>query len=247
MPWYNLNMAHVDGSRLRLVMLPLRHVLRVHAPLYRACMQCWETVWDDLYQKHAFDQPLFLDQLFRQDEAACVFEGENCVAMILFRIVDFEIVDFRRDSYFREWTDLDLKLLLAHGTKVFMTTHLTVLTEYRKYHPDFSLKEVLLNLMIKRFLESEADVISGVTRRDRGIHDESYKLGARLVRENVAYMGNRWKVDLVAFYRKQAVESQNAVVRRLCDALWATKQDLTLDSETVASALTHSEGAGRGG
>lgn len=218
-------MNSLDVSQLRLVLLPLRSPVPSLAAEYRAAQACWEDVWLGLYDQHRVEQPLFLDHLLRQDEAACLFVGDRCVGMILFRTVDFALMDYGRDSYFKEWESPDRATLLRFGSKVFLTTFLTVHPDFRNFSREFKFKEVLLGIMIKRFLESSADVISGVTRRDRGINDESFKLGATLVREDVPYMGDRFRVDLVAFYRSDARESTNLEVRRLCQRLWNARLD----------------------
>lgn len=218
-------MSSLDVNDLRLVLLPLRAPVPAFADKYRAAQACWEDVWLGLYDRHGVEQPLFLDHLLRQDEAACLFVGDRCLGMILFRTLDFTVMDYGRDSYFKEWEPADRTMLLRHGSKVFLTTFLTVHPDFRNFSREFKFKEVLLNIMIKRFLASDADVISGVTRRDRGINDESFKLGATLVREDVPYMGDRFRVDLVAFYRSEARESTNLDVRRLCHRLWAERID----------------------
>ncbi|MBX3022321.1 MAG: hypothetical protein KF799_11665 [Bdellovibrionales bacterium] len=228
-------MISLDERRLKLAMLPLNFRDRQYSSLYRQAMSCWEQVWGDLFLRHNVEHPLFLDQLFRQDEAACIYSGERCAALILFRTYDFEFIDYRHDSYFKEWNEGDLEVLLRHGKKVFATTYLTVHPDFRSFNDELKFKEVLLNLMIKRFKDSDADVISGVTRRDRGIHDESYKLGARLVRENVPYLGGRFNIDLVAFYKHEVNESQNPTVREICDRLWASKIDLAPNTAQKAA------------
>lgn len=225
-------MLSLEQRRLKLAMLPLNNLQAEHADLYRQAMSCWENVWLGLYDQHRVEQPLFLDHLLRQDEAACIFTPKGCAAMILFRTLDFNILNFRRDSYFKEWTDEDLKMLLKNGKRTFLTTFLTVHPDFRNFSPEFKFKELLLNIMVKRFVESPADVISGVTRRDRGIHDESYKLGARMVHENVDYMSGRFKVDLVAFYRDEVRENDNPVIRELTNQLWKERLDVTALSGT---------------
>jgi hypothetical protein len=222
------------GRQLQLVLLPFSQPRREHAAFYRRAAACWEEVWLSLYDQHKVEHPLFLDSLLRQDEAACIFSRKQCVGMILFRTVDFSILDYKRDSYFKEWTPGDIDKLLKHGSRAFLATFLTVHPDFRHFSPDFKFKAVLLDIMVKRFKETDTDVISGITRRDRGIHDESYKLGARLVHENVDYMDGRFQVDLVAFYRHEAVESPDGKVREISDALWAQRLDLTHHSTPSA-------------
>ncbi len=220
-------MPMLTSKNFQLVMLPFSSPDSAHSPYYHRAVDCWHEVWQKLFAQHKVDEPLFLDDLLRQDEAACIFTPTACVGMILFRTVDFSVLNFRKDSYFKDWTEEDIARLLKSGKRAFLATFLTVHPDFRNFSPDFKFKEVLLDIMVKRFLHSDADVISGITRRDRGIHDESYKLGASLIHENVDYMDGRFQVDLVAFYRGEATESPNPKVREISDAIWVNRLDLS--------------------
>ncbi len=214
-------------SQFKLSFLTFTQVDYQHADLYKKAADCFCTVWQDLYEQHGVDDPFSIDDLTRQDEVACIYTNEKCVALMLYRVVDFSLIDYRLDSYFKMWNERDLEILLHRGPRVFTATYLTVLPEFRKFSPEFRFKEVLLNIMIRRFFRSDADVISGITRRDRGIHDESYLLGAEMVRENADYLDGRFKIDLVAFYREKARESQNPSVLKFTDQIWKQHLDLT--------------------
>lgn len=213
------------NNGFQLVMLPFRNMNSHLSTHYRAAADCFEKVWLGLYQSKDFNGPLFLDNLLRQDEAACVFTPEGCAALILFRTVDFGIMDFRKDSYFKEWNEEDLAKLLKHGNRVFITSYLTVHPQFRNFSPEVKFKSVLLDIMVKRFMQSPADVISGITRCDRGIHDETYKLGAERICANRDYMDGRFKVDLIAIYKDQAKESSVPMVRSFTDKLWERRID----------------------
>jgi len=218
-------MSRLVEKQFQLVMLPFRPMEASWATYYQRAAACWEQVWLGLYEATKFPGPLFLDSLLRQDEAACIFTPTECVGMILFRTVDFRIMDFRKDSYFKEWNEEDLRKLLKHGSRVFVTSYLTVHPDFRNFSPQVKFKSVLLDLMIKRFLPSDADVISGVTRRDRNINDETYRLGAEVVCAERDYMEGRFKVDLIAIHKKNAVESLDPHVRALSDSIWNNRLD----------------------
>jgi hypothetical protein len=211
----------------RLVLLPLKFMPREHADYYRQTLACWEKVWREVNMNFAIESPLFIDGFLRQDEAACIFSPEGCVGMILFRVLDFAIIDFKADSYFKEWSDLDLAKLVKHGSRAFLSNYLSVDPKFRAFSDKVKFKEVFLDVMILRFLESKADVISGITRRDRAINDVSLGLGATMIRENVPYFEGRERVDLVAFYRAKAHRSQNPYVKSMTDELWQNRLDLT--------------------
>ncbi len=232
----DLNTSSLSINKFRLCLLPLSHPPIEAIPQLREATACWEKVWLDLFDQHQIGQPLFLDQLLRQDEAAAIFTDDTCVGMILFRTVDFAVLNYRRDSYFKDWSDADISQLTFHGTRVFVASYLTVHPDFRGYSTTLKFKEVLLDIMIKRFFDTRADVISGITRRDRGIHEESYRLGAQVVREDVGYMENHFRVDLVAFYRHRAKESQNPQVSAFSNHLWERRTDFTNRAPTMRIA-----------
>jgi hypothetical protein len=229
-------MTDLVKSKFQLVMLPLRTMHPELSFYYKRASDCWQKVWLDLYRLTDFPGPLFLDNLLRQDEAACIFTPQECVGMILFRTVDFSIMDFRKDSYFKEWNEKDLSLLLKYGPKVFVTSYLTVNPNFRNFNPHVKFKSVFLDLMSRRFKESHADVISGITRRDRGINDETYNLGAQMIGADREYMDGRFKVDLIAIYKKDVLDSPNVHVRQFTDSLWSNRIDILRTDKKLPKA-----------
>lgn len=227
------NMNSLVTGEFRLVMLPLKNRPQAHASYYRQSLELWEQVWTQVNQKFEVSSPLFIDGFLRQDEAACIFTPNSCLGMIFFRTLDFAVMDYKNDSYFKEYTDLDRSKLLKHGKCAFLASFLTVDQRFRNFSPEVRFKEVFLDIMVMRFLEGEADVISGITRRDRGINDVSFGLGATPIRENVPYFEGRESVDLVAFYRKDVKRSSNPPVRAFTDKLWETRLDLTKAQDNV--------------
>ena len=213
-------------DKFRLILLPLAIPEPKHAWYYQRALHCWEVVWRAFFdQFQGSSKPFFIDNFLRQDEAACIFTESACTALIVFRTVDFSIMDYRNDSWFRIWSDADLEMLLQHGKKVFIASHLTVHPDFRRYSVEVKFKEILLDIMVRRFFESSANVISGMTRRDRGIHDEAYKLGASMIREDVEFLEGV-QADLVVFFRHKVHVSESPHVRTLSDALWTNRVDL---------------------
>lgn len=221
-------MISLHERSLKLAFLKLPHPDEQHIELYRKALDCWAQVWGHLFEEFQVNQQVFMDAFLRQDEAACLFYRDECIGMILFRTLDFDLLDYSRDSYFKDWTEADLNNLLMRGKKVFIASYMTVHPDYRHTSPElnFKFKELFMEIMVRRFLESGADVISGIARRDRGMHDESYKMGAHLIRENMDYMGGKFKVDLVGFYRNAVQHSPIEPVRAVAESLWRRKIDL---------------------
>ncbi|MGZ3722404.1 MAG: hypothetical protein ACXVA9_05710, partial [Bdellovibrionales bacterium] len=146
-------MSSLVSKNFQLVLLPLPSPDIRFASYYQRAANCWEEVWLKLFDEYKVEHPLFLDNLLRQDEAACIFTPKGCVGLILFRTIDFAVLDYRRDSYFKEWSEQDIGELLKHGSRAFLATFLTVHPDFRAFSKEFKFKEVFLDIMIKRFKE----------------------------------------------------------------------------------------------
>lgn len=206
-------------------MLPIRAPQPQWRRLYRSAFALWTEVWEGVHNRFEMPGGFFTDAFGRHDEAACVFEAETCVAILLFRTMDFSFLDYRRDSYFREFSELDLRRMLAHGTRLFAGTYLTVNPDYRGFHPEVRFKQVVMNVMIRRFLEGDGDVIVNIARRDRDLNKEAMGLGGILLRENVEYFSGRERVDLIYYTRQSVRESDNPILTRFVDQLWSERLD----------------------
>lgn len=213
------------AQTFQLVLLPLKNFEPKLKPYYPRASACWQQVWRDLYRSAKYEKSLYLDNFLRQDEAACIFTPDECVGMILFRTVDFAMLDFRSDSYFADWPTADLEALIERGQKIFVTSFLTVNPDFRNFDPQLKFKSVFLDLMAKRFKQTDADVISGVTRCDRGINDEVIKLGAEILGPARDYMEGRFKVDLISITKRDVRESTDPIVRPFSDSLWRNRID----------------------
>ncbi len=209
----------------QLFMLPIKNPLPQWQHQYKLAMKTWLNVWNKVNENFALPGPLYTDGYCRQDEAATLFYGEECAGMLLFRTMDFSALNYRLDSYFKDWTDSDIEHLLSHGPKVFAAVYLSVAPEYRNFHPELKFKQVLMNIMIRRFLNSDAHVIANVSRIDRGINDEGHKLGAYSIRANVPFFGGKDHVDLVAYPRNKAKEYSEPLIRQFTDSLWSRRMD----------------------
>lgn len=218
----NLNTARP----LQLIILKGHPSNSNHRRLYHAAFSCWKSVWTTVHERFNLSLPVSSDPFTRQDEIACIFKGESCIGMTLYRIVDFSTFPFEHDSYFKDWSPADIQALTQHGSRIFIASYLTVMPEFRAFSEDIRFKQVFMNLMIKRFLMSPADTIAMATRRERDINGESQKVGSTLIRENVPFFGGKDFVDLVSVYRKDAhLDGQTSALQGFCSELWENRID----------------------
>ncbi len=226
-------MNSLSLSDFKLHMLNLRNLNPLLAAQYRSALSCWETVWEPVHVR--FQQPghLHVDGFLRQDEGAFIFHRDRCVALTLFRTMDFTTLNYSRDSYFKEWPTGALSTLLKMGQCVFSANSLSVLPEFRKFHPHIKFKQVLMNHMVLRFLESSADLLVNAARQDRGVSAEGLKRGGKIFAENVEIFAGQEKIDIVCFGRDQVkVCEENPNLTAFSQWLWDTR----LDWKTSVSA-----------
>jgi hypothetical protein len=181
----------------------------------------WRRVWSETFDVLDGVRGLFSDDFTRQDEIGALFHDGECVGMTAFRWVDLAHTPAQEDSYFKPWPPHARSALLGLGRRVCIGSYLTVEQAWRGPCGPLSVKELLLAMAVERFLASDADVMAGTLRADRGMNGLGYRLGARPLACDVPHHGVG--VDLVAFGRDAR------------DAFQLTP----LVEETVTALVTH--------
>ncbi len=159
----------------------------------------WRHVWTETLGELDGAERVFSDDFTRQDELGVLFHDDACVGMTAFRWVDFSARPAQEDSYFAPWPASARTALLGVGRRVCIGSYLTVGAAWRGMRGPIRAKELLLALAVERFLSSDADVMAGTLRNDRGMNDLAYRLGARALARDVRHHGVA--VDLVVFQR----------------------------------------------
>lgn len=186
----------------------------------RAAHATWSSVWGSTFKEFGSKEVLYSDGLTRQDEVMAIFHGIVCVGILCLRWLDFSKFDWSTDSYFKVWNDEDITKLRAHGERIMISTYLSVHESYRAKQVGFSFRDVILDLMVQRFLLTAGDSISGITRREKHVHSTCYDLGATKIREDIPYQNDRDRVDLLVFYRKDLKLLTDPVIREWSDGLF---------------------------
>lgn len=206
--------------RLRFLQPPnLSH--RTSSEEFSAAYQTWHSVWADTLKQFGSDEKLFSDSFSRQDEILSIFHERTCIAILLLRWMDFARFNYASDSYFKNWTEVDIARLTKFGKKIMISSFLTVHPEYRMKQMGFSFRDVILDLMVQRFLISPMDSISGITRREKHVHTTSYSLGATAIRKDIPYHNDADRVDLLVFYRQEVRLLEDPTIRLWSDSLFS--------------------------
>jgi hypothetical protein len=119
-----------------------------------------------------------------------------------FRWADLGSPIVRADSYFAAWPAVAIDAAAKHGTRGCISSYFTIAAPWRRAS-GCSLKDVLVSLIIERFLISEADVLVGTLRNNRGINAMCYRNGFQSIHKDARFHGV--EVDLTAFYRSTCV------------------------------------------
>jgi len=164
-----------------------------------AAYQCWYRVWSQTFRELDNSETLFSDDFSRQDEIGALFLDEACLGLSGFRWVDLSLPITRHDSYFRAWPAHVLAQVAATTPRVCVGSNLAVAPEWRGVRSPARVSEVLLTNAVRRFHNSDAQLMLGTMRNDKGMHVLSYRLGARPLARGLTF--HNVNVDLIAFTR----------------------------------------------
>ena len=213
--------------------LGLRYLtLKVREPKDQALLseafRCWQTVWSETLHELDGVTRLPSDNFSRQDEVGALFRGGVCLGLSCYRWVDLSLPVHRADSYFEVWSNAAVGQLVKYGTRVCIGSQISVPREYRGRDRGVSVKDLLLSMAVRRFLASDADVMTGVMRNDRSMNVLGYRLGGQPLVEGTELHGV--KVDLLAFYRQTIAPAWTP----LESSVWETSERMRRNENRAA-------------
>lgn len=192
---------------------------------YQRIYQFWKRTWIDTFQQLSVNSNIFSDAFTRQDcVAAILFKGE-IIATTFFREVDLTQSSEIDDSYFKNWSSQSLQKVREMGEKAIICSYFSVHPEFRNRRIGISLKDMLLGLVVKYLLVSEADVLLGTPRVDRSMSEACLRWGAQLIEEDVP-SGYGDTVDLIGFHKKQLLFAELPILFKEIGHLWASRIEL---------------------
>jgi len=172
---------------------------RADDPRMVEAYRCWRATWRDAFVELEQHTELYSDDFTRQNEVGALFQRGECIALSFFRWLDLSLPMHRDDSYFRVWPEEARDEACREGTRICVSSSFTLAAGYRRSRV-CSLKDVLVALIIERFLASDADAVVGTVRNNRGVDKLIYRNGFLPISHNRKLYGV--EVDLGAFYRR---------------------------------------------
>lgn len=191
--------------------------------IHQKSFKCWHDVWGDYYtSEHPNGHRLNSDEFTRQDDILAIFYKGECFGITFFKHVNWNDISAPLDSYFELWPEESMNALVSRGKNIIICSQFTIAQNYRGKNTDIQWKYVLFGFIMKRFLMTSADGMTGTMRVKRGMGRMSYEAGAVPILQNLVYKDHEDEsVDLVGFYHKEVSEAyKNNIYSVKFDRCW---------------------------
>jgi hypothetical protein len=193
-------------------------------PIYEETYRVWKMIWSQTLREVDNVSEIPCDGFTRQTKIGALFYKDRCIAMTTCHEVDFKFSSHRDDSLLAAWDEEAFRLLTKDGTKVSICSYLSVHPDFRgEVAPGIVLKHLATYLIVKVFLNSDCDVMTGTMRVSRGTDKSAYGAGATFLKRSSMH-GE--EADLVAFYRSHIENSGTRYQHLWAERLWNQKIDL---------------------
>jgi hypothetical protein len=196
--------------------------------IYQKSFKCWHETWDEFYHgEHHSSAKLNSNEFTRQDEIIALFYAGECFAITFFKEVSWNDSTAALDAYFNAWTPGAINGLLKNGSNVLICSQFTVAKNFRNRKVDIPWKSILFNLSIKYFIESSADVMTGMMRVKKGMGKMSVMAGGEALAQNVICADHENEpADLIGFFHEgvQKVYDKHPYAEIL-NSIWSRRNE----------------------
>jgi hypothetical protein len=192
-----------------------------HRATMRQAYELWRDGWGATLRDVCGLQRIHSDEFTRQDEIVAMFHAGTCIAVSGLRWLDLSLPMARDDSYFGCWPEpaivrLERSLICISSNTLIAPAWRGTRIELGGAPTHIPLKLAMIGLPLKRYVESRARFMVGVTRNDRAMDRTSRELGFfRLATIQVHGIDS----DVVAAERSSLLEPGPAV-----EELWRRRR-----------------------
>lgn len=206
---------------LRYVIVPGQWPEENQKEIYAKVYKCWEDVWSKTFiELDKTDSHLVSDAFTRQDYVGAIMYKDECIALSFFRWIDPGLKTLSRDSYFSNWSEIHIKKLRSRGENLMVCSYFTIAPAARGLQLGFSMKDLLVGLSLRVFLESGADAMTGALRRDRHVNEACARWGGVEIARDIPSGHGDATVDLMGFFQKEISSNPRRDESDLVDHLW---------------------------
>ena len=188
--------------------------------------QLWKKAWQGTFRELNVGKSLFSDD-FLDRELGGLFLGNEAVGFLLYNWFEINRSYHCEHSYFENYpSELMEELLISGYKKIMVISYMTLKDDWRKPFTDLPISELLTSFAVKRFVESEAQVLVGYFRNDRKTNEMFYRHGGiplikDIKRYNVA-------VDFASITKAAATSSTFPGVADIANRLWENRNKNSL-------------------
>lgn len=188
---------------------------------YVRAYQVWKDCWFEVF--HSIKKPYLAhsNAFTESDAVTALFYGDDCAALLLYKLVDFREELWRDDSYFAPWPKDALDLLTEKGPNVLICSHYTVNKEFRKggrFEFPFAVKDFIAGIAFQYFLSTPADSMTGNMRNAKGVQKSFYKWGAVALKTSIPCNGET--SDLVGVFKDTVDMNGDPELAPLVSNVW---------------------------
>ncbi len=164
--------------------------------------QLWYKIWLETRQEVDPGLNTPSDSFGRQDEIVVIYMKDQPIGMQCHRYVDTFQSWITQDSYFmpKLWPQDAIKNFLKLGRYQILGSHIFIDPQFRKSSSGLSTKNILCSVALTHTFGTSADALIGMMRKDRGLSDLFYKMGATCLQPDVFWY--QIPVDITAFLLK---------------------------------------------
>ena len=146
------------------------------------------------------------------------------MALCSFRWTNAQELSFLGDSYFSTWYPLAVRELQSRGDRIIICGNFCLSHESRRNSHGYSVKDLLMGLIVETFMNSPSDCLAGAVRINRKMNDVTLRWGAQLIVPDVSSGYGDANVDLIGFFRDTVERSDPPEeLQMLAKKLWSEK------------------------
>lgn len=214
----------LSNDDFELIIFPGKHPPKEYLEKYNKAYDCWRQVWEHAFQVElGRPESIPSDNFTRHDEILALFYKGECAGLTFFLFDNDGSNWFREDSYFKRWPETAFKKLYTNGNKVMISCQFTLNFSFRKTHQNFPWKDLLLGVVVRRFVLSGFDAMCGTTRIAKNVDQASYRAGAVPIIKDMPFADENDRVALLAWYRGMDSHSKVESVAGIVDYIYEKK------------------------
>ncbi|MNJ93379.1 hypothetical protein D3C87_110590 [compost metagenome] len=231
-------MNALSFEKLSFVLCPTTFPDSTHEHIHQENFSFWWNSWESVFRDMGLNQKLSSDLFTRQDFTASLFLDRECIGQICFRVVETQHLPTKLDSYFKNWTEKSMSLLTADGSRVLISSYLSVSKKYRgPAHFGVPVKDILIGFYGLLKQESLASSIAAAPRKDRNVNRTCAEWGGVLVEESIP-SGYGDLVDLVVFRNDCLAKAQGHPLFPAIQSLWRKRISISKSSQSKSLPLS---------